>query len=131
MNNPEELLKFIIVDETAAPSVSLVAPSNKYAATTEASADTPILFTLKPVIFTSALSPLVRVNLANGYNAWPSTIVPEAGLFDANCTVNPAPVGTTTGGCPGITTVPPDNVAFNACLVNGPTCPAGVHPCSA
>src|SRR3990167_710844 len=81
---PVVLVKLTLVLETAAPSVNLSAPLNKYTFVKEASAETPILFSFKLVTFTSALSPLVKVNASNGAKACPSTTVPEAGLLEAN-----------------------------------------------
>jgi hypothetical protein len=120
VNIPVVLLKLTIVDETAAPSVNLLAPLNKYTFVKEASADTPILFNFNPVTVTVALSPFKKVNLAKGANACPSTTVPDAGLFEANITVRPEPVGTGVVGFVGVDGDPP-NHAFNSALVKGPT----------
>jgi hypothetical protein len=118
VNNPEELLKLTIVDETAAPSVNLQAPLNKYTFVKEASAEIPNLLSCNPVTVTVELSPLTKVNLAKGANACPSTTAPDAGLFEANITVNPAPVGTGPGGTGDDD---PVNVALIFARVMGPT----------
>ena len=132
INNPLGSLNVMIPDETLAESVNLFAPSNKYTLFNEASAETPIRFNFKPVTFTWALSPFIKVNFINGTKAALETTAFEAGESEANITESPAPVGTGVGvgvGV-GVTVTDPDNHSLNFARDNGPTWFAGAHPCA-
>src|SRR3989344_1127565 len=100
---PLDALKVMIPEATVAESVKRFSPSNRYTFVRDASADTPNLFNLRFVTFTTLLVPFEKTNFAKGANPCPSTTVDAAGVSEANETVNaPVVTGGGGGGVPGV-----------------------------